>query len=703
MRALPVLCLSSACLVACVGSSPQSGSQPVAAVAPSGETEPTGDEANAVALWIDDANPGASLVIGSAGRAGIEVYGLDGARRARVEAGGEVTSLGILTDFPLGGTAVPLVAALVVPSPRVLLYRLDGASGTLAPVRLAGMELSGPYEGLCTYRSVLDGKSYLFLTKATGAIEQWLIEETGSGRVLARLARTLGVSSEAKYCVADPATFSLYVAEEAVGIWRFAADVETETVPEVIDIVRFGTISGEVGGLAVLRNESGQAFLVASDASENRFHVYDINADHVRLGSFIAPAGGAIGAVEEAGGLAGTARPLGASYPAGILVAQDDDNGGRPTNYKFFRWDAIDAALELSARAERRLAQVARTRFGRAEPTVETAPVEADGDAADDPAIWVHPTDPALSTVIGTDKKRGLYVYDLSGKVLQFLPDGRMNNVDVRYGFPLGGRSVDIVAATERTENRIAVYGVDPATRRLSDLAAGTLSTGMTDTYGFCLYRSPHSGRYYAFVNGESGLVRQFELAADGRGRITANAVREFHVGSQAEGCAADDETGALYIAEEDVALWKYSAEPDGGSERTLIASVDSMPELAADLEGVSIYYGTGGAGYIIVSSQGNDSYAVFDRQGEHAYLGSFVITANTALGIDGASETDGLDVISTGLGPAFPNGVFIAQDGRNLMPNEPQNFKFVPWDAIARSLGLEVMRGWDPRAATRR
>src|SRR5690606_30042240 len=161
MRTLPVLCLSIACLAACVGSAPQPGSEPVVAVAPSGETEPTRDEANAVALWVDEADPAASLVIGSAGLAGIEVYGLDGARRARVETGGEVASLGILTGFPLGGAAVPLVVALEVPAPRVLLYRLDGASGALAPVALTGMEPSGAYEGLCTYRSVLDGKSYV--------------------------------------------------------------------------------------------------------------------------------------------------------------------------------------------------------------------------------------------------------------------------------------------------------------------------------------------------------------------------------------------------------------------------------------------------------------------------------------------------------------------------------------------------------------
>ena len=65
-------------------------------------------------------------------------------------------------------------------------------------------------------------------------------------------------------------------------------------------------------------------------------------------------------------------------------------------------------------------------------------------------------------------------MYDLAGKVLQFLPDGRMNNVDVRYGFPLGGRSVDIVAASERTEHRIAVYGVDPRRAGSMTFAAGS-------------------------------------------------------------------------------------------------------------------------------------------------------------------------------------------------------------------------------------
>jgi 3-phytase len=61
--------------------------------------------------------------------------------------------------------------------------------------------------------------------------------------------------------------------------------------------------------------------------------------------------------------------------------------------------------------------------------TIETEPVPHSGDSADDPAIWIHPTDPSQSTIIGTDKHGGLAVYDLSGTQLQYLPDGDLNNV----------------------------------------------------------------------------------------------------------------------------------------------------------------------------------------------------------------------------------------------------------------------------------
>ena len=62
----------------------------------------------------------------------------------------------------------------------------------------------------------------------------------------------------------------------------------------------------------------------------------------------------------------------------------------------------------------------------------ETPPVgTANEDAADDPAIWRNAADPAASLVVGTDKKGGLYVYDLKGAQKSFLAAPGLNNVDL--------------------------------------------------------------------------------------------------------------------------------------------------------------------------------------------------------------------------------------------------------------------------------
>lgn len=319
--------------------------------------------------------------------------------------------------------------------------------------------------------------------------------------------------------------------------------------------------------------------------------------------------------------------------------------------------------------------------------TVETEPVPSAHDAADDAAIWVHPTDPARSLIIGTDKKNGLDVYDLSGKRVQSLPDGRMNNVDIRYDFALGGQTIAIVAATNRTDKTLALYGVD-ANGRLSNVADGKIATGMDDPYGLCMYRNP-AGDYFVFANdGDSGAYKQWQLEARGD-KVGAREVRQFLVGSQAEGCAADDVTGHLYVAEEDVGLWRYSAAPNGGDTRTQIDSV-ANGNLTDDVEGVTIFYGEGDKGYLIVSSQGSNDYNVYRRDGQNTFLGKFAIV-DSPEGIDGTTDTDGIDVTSASLGGAFPHGLFIAQDGKNTNPSAAQNFKLVPWEAIARALNLPL------------
>jgi parallel beta-helix repeat protein len=325
--------------------------------------------------------------------------------------------------------------------------------------------------------------------------------------------------------------------------------------------------------------------------------------------------------------------------------------------------------------------------------TVETDPVHHSGDAADDAAIWIHPTDPSLSTVIGTDKLGGLAVYDLSGRQVHRYTDAKPNNVDIRYGFPLGGHSATIVVTSEKSDNSLRVYEVDEATRGLRPVSARTLSVGI-GLYGLCLYKSPVTGRYYAFDSDSSGTLQQWELFDDGAGRVDARKVRQISTGTTTEGCAADDRTGDLFVAEEDVAIWRYGAEPGSGTARTQVDAVGAG-RLVADIEGLALYYGRDGAGYLLASSQGSSSFVVYDRQPPHAPVTTFTVGAGA---VDAVSYTDGIDVTNAYLGPAFPEGVFVAQDDRNDVGN--QNYKLVPWGSIARagSPTLLVDTGYDPR-----
>ena len=68
---------------------------------------------------------------------------------------------------------------------------------------------------------------------------------------------------------------------------------------------------------------------------------------------------------------------------------------------------------------------------------------------------------------------------------------------------------------------------------------------------------------------------------------------------------------------------------------------------------------------------------------------GRFRVRFNLEAGIDGTSETDGLDVTHKDLGPAYRQGMLVIQDGYKRMPDGPQNFKYVSWEDVARALKL--------------
>jgi 3-phytase len=624
------------------------------------ETEPT----KGPGIDSPVADPESGIIFGAAEGGGIEAYDRGGKRLA-VHPVGDIRSLDLRRGSAPGGAS--LLVALDAKANGAKLFAVSPA-GTLASLAFDMQPVQMTATGLCLARSHRDDTLYLFLLGDAGEIAQYALVQGASGYT-ARIARRFALGSETGYCAADDRG-TVYVSQEAVGVWRLDVEPEAEIVPGVVDVARLGNIS-EAKGVAV----APDGRLVVSDAKANRLNLYDPEAGLAYLGS-VAIGGGAIDEVTDGGGLA---------FAGNMLIVADDDNAPEATNFKLLSWESVLATAGLPTRP----APAPPKRIPTVQAVAETVPVETGGDAADDPAIWIHPTDPAKSVIIGTQKQSGLYVYDLAGKPLQFLPDGRMNNVDLRDGFQLGGKSVTLVTASDRTHRSIAIYTLDAATRSLTNAADGLQPTGLDDPYGLCMYRSARSGKTYVFVNQTDGKMRQWELVATPTGKVRAALVRDLPFATQVEGCVADDETGMLYVAEEDLGLWREGAEPRGGKSREMFAAVKDNPALKDDMEGVGLVRLPGGRGYLVVSSQGNDSYAVFRREAGNAYVGSFAIGANDTAGIDGVSETDGLDVTAANAGPRFEGGLMVAQDGRNVSPPEHQNFKLVPWSTIAKALGL--------------
>lgn len=533
---------------------------------------------------------------------------------------------------------------------QVALFSLDPKSHqwqppTYLPARDYGVE------GVCLYQD--DARNiYLFTVGEEGKGEQWLVAADSQRLPAPRLVRSLPLPPQAKFCQVDDGAQNLFVNEENVGWWAYPAHAEAdvERVP-VAMVEPFGNVKKSAGAMALVPGG-----MLGLDPQASQLNLYQ------QQGKRWSPVASlTLNGMIEPEHLALRQTPQGLQ-----LLVQD---GASSKLYEgSLAWKATPASLPPV------LVSV--------KPAVQTEVVMSQGDAADDPAIWVHPQTPALSRVLGTNKQQGLEVYDLQGKRVQHLPVGRLNNVDVRPGFELGGRTVDLAVATNRDHNSLSVFSIDRATGTLQE--AGEIATPVSDIYGLCLFKAP-SGEIYSFANDKDGTFVQHRLVARGN-TVEGELVRQFKVQTQPEGCVADDRNQRLFLGEEDVAVWALDARPDQPATLTSVIRVGE--QVHDDIEGMGLYQ-TDKDNYLVISSQGNDSYVVVDAEPPYALRGAFRVGVNAVAGIDGASETDGLDVTSANLGGPWSKGMLVVQDGRKRMPEQAQNFKYIPWSDVANALHL--------------
>ncbi|MCA3502498.1 MAG: phytase [Rhodobacter sp.] len=295
-------------------------------------------------------------------------------------------------------------------------------------------------------------------------------------------------------------------------------------------------------------------------------------------------------------------------------------------------------------------------------------------DAADDPAIWRDPRNPERSLIVGTDKKAGLHVYRLSGESVHFIPAGRVNNVDL---VDLGARGV-LVVASDRNDPARALLKLYRLNTRSGALAAvGEAEGGAGEAYGVCLAVIDRQVHVFSVL--KDGQVVQVRIDLS-KASASGTPVRTLRVPSQAEGCVIDPRTATLYVGEEAAGVWTFDARPGGPTDGRLALKVDNV-QLTADVEGLALLPTGRTGGWLVVSSQGDNAYALY-RLPDLAPAGRFRI-AGGALG--STEETDGIALAPGRFSRTYPDGIFVAQDGDNTP--DAQNFKLASWAEILKAV----------------
>jgi 3-phytase len=374
---------------------------------------------------------------------------------------------------------------------------------------------------------------------------------------------------------------------------------------------------------------------------------------------------------------------------------------------------------------------------------------------ADDPAIWRNSADPDASLVIATAKEGGLRVYDLDARQVQSVPapeapgpedaPGRFNNVDLVHGMSLRSGAADLAVVSDRGNDKLRIYRVDgdrpdaPLTD-VTDASAPWIFSGSQEevnkestAYGLTTYTDSATGKSYALVSQNATTrIALLELTPTRDGTVSYRKVRALDLpasftmpngtkwspcgdpdeGPQVEGMVVDAETGTLFAGQEDVGIWRLPADLRGGPvlqdkvrEYGVPARYDEPSDecvagddpgyggsrVSADVEGLTLLKQDDGDGYLLASSQGDDTFVAYDRErsDDYEYEGGFRVTAASEA-LDGSEECDGADVLAEPLGARYPKGLLVVQDG-HMAPEdgdrEATGFKFVDLADVLEAL----------------
>jgi len=654
-----------------------SNNQPIVSVIkPKIVTQPTKHDTDDPAIWVNEDDPEASLILGTDKNedGAIYVYDLNGEIQTdKVVRGLKRPNNIDIEEFEFGDGSEIFIA---VTTERLTNKLRIFSVPDMLPIDNGGIEVfTGEIDrapmGISLYKRESDDVVFAIVGRKSGPSDgylwQYRLDGNLDGTIGATMVRSFGTYSgekEIEAIAVDDEYGYVYYSDEGVGVRKYHADPD-QTNEELALFATTG-IADDHEGISIYKTDMGTGYIILSDQQANKFHFFsregtELNPHDHQLIKVINAA------CNFSDGSEVTNASLGSLFPKGLFVAMSDDK-----TFHFYDWE--DLAGDDLLIAPDGLVEHTENAI---QPKYVTEKVVYDSD---DPAIWVNSKDPAASLIIGTDKEvnGGLYVFDLHGKVVKTVPElGRPNNVDIAYGFKLNDELVDIVITTERSNNQLRIFSVpdmEPIDNGGLEVFEGVDERG---PMGIALY-STSDGVLYAIVGRTDGPLEgylwQYRIEDAGNGNVKLVKVREFGKYSgvkEIEAIAVDNELGFVYYADEAFGVRKYYANPAMGNEELALFGTD---DFGRDIEGISIYKTDDKTGYILISDQQVGTFNIYPREGTLEDQNRHQLIKSVELM---TLESDGSEVSSTNLGPEFPKGIFVAM-------STDKTFHIYDWRDIA-------------------
>ena len=654
-----------------------SNNQPIVSVIkPKIVTEPTRHDTDDPAIWVNEDDPEASLILGTDKNedGAIYVYDLNGKIQTdKVVRGLKRPNNIDIEEFEFGDGSEIFIA---VTTERLTNKLRIFSVPDMLPIDNGGIEVfTGEIDrapmGISLYKRESDDVVFAIVGRKSGPSDgylwQYRLDGNPDGTIGATMVRSFGTYSgekEIEAIAVDDEYGYVYYSDEGVGIRKYHADPD-QTNEELALFATTG-IADDHEGISIYKTDMGTGYIILSDQQANKFHFFSREGtqqnphDHQLIKVINA-------ACNFSDGSEVTNASLGSLFPKGLFVAMSDDK-----TFHFYDWE--DLAGDDLLIAPDGLVEHTENAI---QPKYVTEKVVYDSD---DPAIWVNSKDPAASLIIGTDKEvnGGLYVFDLHGKVVKTVPElGRPNNVDIAYGFKLNDELVDIVITTERSNNQLRIFSVpdmEPIDNGGLEVFEGVDERG---PMGIAFYTAS-DGVLYAIVGRTDGPLEgylwQYRIEDAGNGNVKLVKVREFGKYSgvkEIEAIAVDNELGFVYYADEAFGVRKYYANPAMGNKELALFGTD---DFGRDIEGISIYKTNDKTGYILISDQQVGTFNIYPREGTLEDQNRHQLIKSVELM---TLESDGSEVSSTNFGPEFPKGIFVAM-------STDKTFHIYDWRDIA-------------------